>query len=675
MDVQLESESSNIEHFVSNVLKKNNTKLLSLTLEATTDGVWAWHTQSGSAYFSPRYYSMLEYKPGDFPACYDSWVQLVHPDDLKNTQLTIERQLKDRKDSYEVEFRLRTKSGRWLWILGRGRVYERDDKGNPLLLVGSHVNIDKRKRAEKNLASYQEKLRQMVRDRTRELERTTSLLEATFDAIPDILGVQDHQHRMIRYNEAGYKLLGKKPEEIIGKRCFELIGRDRECDLCATSVCYKTKKPASVLRYEEAFGAWLDVRSYPILDEDGNIVRVIEHLRDVTSEKTAETEREQLQAQLLSAQKIESLGTLAGGIAHDFNNLLMGIQGRITLVSMETGQLSPIADHLKAIENYISSAANLTKQLLGYAQGGKYEVKPINLLDLVNQSSEMFGRTKKEIEIAVVPEEKRVVVEADKRQLEQVLLNLYINGWQAMESGGQLTIVVDITTLSHAQGKMYNISPGRYGRVTVSDTGIGMSEAVQQRIFDPFFTTKKKGRGTGLGLASAFGIVKNHGGMIFVTSKPGKGSSFSIVLPLSEKQPEKDQHSFSEVVKGLETILLIDDEEIILEVGKPLLESLGYKVITANGGAQGCLMIEEHNKVIDLVLLDMIMPGIDGEQVFDFIQSKFPHIPVLLSSGYAQDGQADTILKKGCSGFIQKPFSLSDLAGKIRTIFDSHSSR
>ncbi len=642
--------------------------ILALALKTTSDGIWVWQVPTGEAYFSPRYYTMLGYAPDAFPASYDRWVSLVHPDDLDHTCTAIQQNLEAGKDGYEVEFRLRTQSGSWLWVLGRGRVVERDDGGRPLHVIGSHVNIDTRKRAERKLAEYHEQLEMRVRDRTRELEQTTSLLEATFNAIPDILGVQDDQHRIIRFNAAGYRLLNMTPDDVVGKRCYELIGRKDECDRCATSVCYRTKQPASVERYEEALSAWLDVRAYPILDDQGKVVKVIEHLRDITPAKTVEAENQQLQEQLRHAQKMESVGTLAGGIAHDFNNLLMGIQGRISLMSLEMSPDDTNLEHLRAIDDYIRGAADLTKQLLGFARGGKYDVKAMDVNDLVCSSAAMFGRTRKELLVRTRTHAAPLIVEADRRQIENVLLNLYINAWQAMANGGELFLATDRVMLDEAYCRAHRVAPGAYARVSVTDNGSGMSATVLQQIFDPFFTTKEKSRGTGLGLASAYGIVSNHGGFFTVYSEVGRGSTFNVFLPLSEKAVEADVSLACGLVSGSETILLVDDEQMIIDVGQAMLKRLGYRVLTAKSGEAALDQIVRMGSQIDLVILDMIMPGLDGGQTFDRIRKIHPQMPVMLSSGYAINGQAETIMRRGCNGFIQKPFSVFQISEKIRQV-------
>ncbi len=382
------------------------------------------------------------------------------------------------------------------------------------------------------------------------------------------------------------------------------------------------------------------------------------------------TEKRVLERQLQQAQKFEAIGTLAGGIAHDFNNLLMGIQGRISLMSIG-GDADPVyMDHIRAVEAHIKSASGLTQQLLGLARGGKYQVKPIDLNELVSIGSEMFGRTQKEIEIRTRLHKPFVVVEADRSQIEQVLLNLYVNAWQAMPGGGSLTIQTEIVVLEDALCRLHQVEPGRYGRISVMDTGIGMDEATRQQVFDPFFTTKEKGRGTGLGLASAYGIIKNHGGFMTVAGEPGQGATFTVYLPVSDREVLQEISLQESAIEGSETVLLVDDEEMILDVAQAMLKHLGYRVVVSHGGEETIEIIKKMGKEIDLVLLDMIMPGMDGGKTFDAIREICPGMRVVLSSGYAIDGQAKKIMDRGCNGFIQKPFNLSSLSRKIRDIVD-----
>lgn len=380
------------------------------------------------------------------------------------------------------------------------------------------------------------------------------------------------------------------------------------------------------------------------------------------------TDHKHLEAQLQQARKMEAIGTLAGGIAHDFNNILMGIQGYASLMLLGIDSSHPHYNRLKGIKKQVQSGAKLTRQLLGYARKGRYEVKPINLNKLVEETSDTFGRTRKEITIHRELAEDLFVVEADQGQIEQVLLNLYVNAADAMPGGGNLILKTMNTTHDNIKGKAYNPEPGNYILVTVTDTGIGIGKKTQERIFDPFFTTKEMGRGTGLGLASAYGIIKGHGGYINVESKKGKGTTFSIYLPASEKKVRKAVKTAEQFIKGTGTVLLVDDEEVILEIGEALLETMGYRVLIARDGKEAIEVYRKNKDDIDIVLLDMVMPNMGGSEAYDRMKEINSKVKVLLSSGYSINGQATEILERGCDGFIQKPFSVKKLSRKIREI-------
>jgi len=385
-------------------------------------------------------------------------------------------------------------------------------------------------------------------------------------------------------------------------------------------------------------------------------------LRDIT-------DRKRLEAQLQDAQRMESLGTLSGGIAHDFNNLLMAIQGNVSLMLLDMDSGNSNFQKLKDIETYIQRGANLTKQLLGFARGGKYEIKPTDLNKVIQNQNRMFGLTQKQIKIHNKHEENLWTVEVDQKQMELVLLNLYINASQAMPKGGDLYIRTENLIIDEDSGHHYNVPPGKYVKISVIDTGIGMNEATQQRIFDPFFTTKDIGKGTGLGLACVYGIIKNHEGFITVDSKENEGSTFSIYLPASEKKSINGLE-LVKVNKDSRTVLLIDDEHMIVEVGREILGILGYNVLTARSGEKGIEVYRQNKEQIQIVILDMVMPSMGGAETYYRIKEINPDIRFLLSSGYSVDKEASKILDGGRNGFIQKPFTIDQLSEKIEKIFD-----
>ena len=412
----------------------------------------------------------------------------------------------------------------------------------------------------------------------------------------------------------------------------------------------------------EVSSTFLDIGEGPPL--------IISIERDLTNRKRAEEEKKKLQTQLQQAQKIEAIGTLAGGIAHDFNNLLMAIQGRASIMLMNKDSSHPDIKHLKGIEDNIESAADLTRQLLGFARGGKYEVRPTDLNELIKKQNRMFGWTKKEITIRGKYEENPWFVEVDRGQIEQVLLNLYVNAWQAMPGGGDLYLETENVTLDEIDVEPFSIEPGEYVKISVTDTGFGMDKATLEKIFEPFFTTKEMGKSTGLGLASVYGIIKNHGGFIDVHSEKGHGSTFNIYLPASEKEVIEEKKAAVDTLRGTETVLFVDDEDMIIEVAGELFEQLGYKVLTAGSGREAIEAYEKNKEKIDIVLLDMIMPDMSGGDTYDKLKEINPDVKVLLASGYSMIGTATEIMDRGCSGFIQKPFKMKELSQKLREILD-----
>jgi PAS domain S-box-containing protein len=391
---------------------------------------------------------------------------------------------------------------------------------------------------------------------------------------------------------------------------------------------------------------------------------------DISERKQAEEENRLLQERLQWSKKMEAIGTLAGGIAHDFNNLLSGIQGSVSLALADLGPDHAAARRLKQIEEQVQSGVALTSQLLGFARGGRYEVKPSDINEIVERTSVMFARTRKEIVMHVKPGQGLWTVDVDRGQMEQVFLNLYVNAWQAMPGGGDIFLETENVLLQREKTLPFSVPAGKYVKITVSDNGSGMDEKTRARVFDPFFTTKEMGRGTGLGLASVYGIIKGHRGMINVYSEPGHGTTFTLYLPASDRAVEKDAPLAQEVVRGSETILLVEDEPVVKDVNHELLESLGYTVHSVGSGREAIELYAAQRGAIDLVILDMVMPGISGSETFDRLRAIDPQVKVLLSSGYSLNGEAQHIMDRGCNGFLQKPFQVDRLSQKVRETLD-----
>lgn len=499
--------------------------------------------------------------------------------------------------------------------------------------------------------------------------------KSIFENANDCLIYLDKWGNILDVNEKAVQIYGGQKDELQGKH-FSKIGifplkkipelikafsvalfRDK----FTIDVCIKNKLGQNV--YLECSTTFIKKK------KTTNLIVIA---RDVSERRIAEEEKRRLEARLLQAQKMEAIGTLAGGIAHDFNNLLMGVQGRTSLMLSDIDSCHPHFEHLKEIEECVKNAAHLSNQLLGFARGGKYEVKPTDLNELIRSQNKMFGRTKKEIQIFGKYDSHLWPTEVDRGQIEQVLLNLYVNAWQAMPDGGKIYVHTENVRLDKDDGPLHHLEPGRYVKVSVADTGVGMDEATRLRVFEPFFTTKELNRGTGLGLATVYGIIMNLGGFITVDSEPGEGATFNIFLPASEKDTVKEKRRFSELLQGSETVLFVDDEESIIDIGTRMLERLGYSVLSTGSGDEAVKIFREKGPLIDMVILDMIMPEMNGKKTFEELKKIDPEIKVLLSSGYSLDGQAREILDRGCSGFIQKPFNLKELSLKIRETLDNN---
>ena len=499
-----------------------------------------------------------------------------------------------------------------------------------------------------------------------------------FESNKDGIVLTDMQGKVLDANNAYLAMLGYDIDEI-KKVAYQQLTPEKwhkwEAEIIENQFIKRGYSDEFEKEYIKKDGTVFPVslKGWLIKDKQGQAIGMWGYVRDITERKKAEEERRRVELRLQESRKMEAIGTLAGGIAHDFNNLLMGIQGNASFMLHDLDSEHPHYDMLKTIEGQVRSGATLTKQLLGYARKGQYDVKSVNLNKLVQETSETFGRTRRQITIHRELAEDLFAIEADQGQIEQILLNFCINAADAMLGGGDLVLKTANATHEDMKGKQYDVKPGNYILLTVTDTGTGMDKDTQARIFDPFFTTKEmaSGRGTGLGLASAYGIVKAHAGYIDVESEKGKGTTFSIYLPATEKRVGKEMavDIAEQIVKGTGTVLLVDDEEVVLEVGIRLLNKLGYTVMEAKSGRKAVELYEQNKNDIDLVLLDMVMPDVGGSEAYDKMKEINPNVKVLLSSGYSiEDTGAKEILNRGCDGFIQKPFNMERLSQSIQGI-------
>ena len=479
----------------------------------------------------------------------------------------------------------------------------------------------------------------------------------------------DESGRYISANKAALEFFECDLLGLLGKEVSDFTARDfskqqREKLLPCTTPC--TVEIDFLIRGKRKR---LSLNVVPSTLSGKKFVCAIGH--DISEHKRIEREKKKLAVQFQQDEKMEAIRTLARGIAHKFNNILMGIHGYASLMLMNIDASHPHFEKLKGIESFVKEGADFTKLLLGFARGGKYEVKATDLNEIIDKSFEMFGGTKTEVRIHREYQKDIWTVEVDQGQIAQVLLSLYLNAWEAMPGGGELYLQTENVTLDEDYVKPSNVKLGNYVKISVTDTGVGMDEPTQQRIFEPFFSTKEMGRGKGLGLASAYGIIKAHGGIITVHSQKDVGTTFYVYLPASKKEVTKEQEPAGGVLKGTETVLLVDDDETVIVVAGQIMESMGYKVLLARSGKEAIEVYEKNKDKIDMVVLDMIMPEMSGGEVYDRIKEINPNIKALLASGYSMDGQGQEILERGCNSFIQKPFNIEQLSHKLREILDN----
>ncbi len=580
------------------------------------------------------------------------------------------------------------REGRWLST----HLYPVFDEAGGVTRVAIYSqDITEQKRTQEELRRYQEYLEQMVEERTGELVRTNKRLEeeiAERKRVEQSLRASEERYRslveesfdgLFVQKETKIVFTNRRLQEMLGYTAEEMTGMDHwlvyhpdDQELTRDRARARLRGESPPTRYEvrmlrkdgSSFPAEISATALHFQGEPGIQVSI----RDISDRMRVEAEKQALQEQLQHSQRMEAIGTLAGGVAHDFNNLLMAIQGNVSLLRHELDAAHPFQESLGRVEEQVRRGAKLTSQLLGYARKGKFSVTTLDLNPMVREAVSAFSRTRKDIRVHLKLAQDLRAVDADQGQIDQVILNLLVNASDAMPRGGDIFVETAVVSSEQIAGKLYTPKPGNYALLRIRDTGHGMDRSTMDRVFEPFFTTKEMGRGTGLGLASVYGIVKSHSGYIDVESETGKGAVFSVYLPVSEAPSPAIHQGQPEIVRGEGTILLVDDEEIVLDVGARMLETMGYRVIKATGGKEALHIFEKHGPEIDLVILDMIMPEMGGEETLDGIRLMNPDIPVLLASGFSKEGRDGAILEKGYNGFIQKPFTLQELSEKVASI-------
>ena len=512
-----------------------------------------------------------------------------------------------------------------------------------------------------------------ITDRKQAVEELIRLATAVEQAAESVI-ISDRRGTIHYVNPAFERLSGFSSEDIVGKnfRILKSESHDKSFyrEMWQTISSGKAWAGRISNRMKDGSLRQFETTISPIRDKNGAIVNFVSVNRDVTQEVA-------LEAQLFQAQKMEAVGTLAGGIAHDFNNLLQVIQGYTEVLQVEVDQKKSSFEALQKIHRSAKRGAELTRQLLTFSRKVQSERRPLDLNREVEQVKRLLERTiPKMIEIELYLSESPSVVSADPIQVEQAIMNLAVNAKDAMPEGGKIVIETERVELDEQFCKTHlGARPGEYVLLSISDTGHGMNREILEHVFEPFYTTKEVGKGTGLGLAMVYGIVKNHEGYILCYSEINTGTTFKIYLPAMEQsgqrqKPDKMEDLFK---GGDETILLVDDEEYIRDLGVELLTDVGYKVLTATNGEEGLQLYQKEQKNIDLIILDLVIPGMGGKKCYEEIIKINPRAKILIVSGYSANGPGKAALEAGAKGFVGKPFDVSHLLEKIREILDEDS--
>jgi PAS domain S-box-containing protein len=509
--------------------------------------------------------------------------------------------------------------------------------------------VGERKRAEEALRESEQKFR--------------SLSENS----PEIIYTLAHNGAFSYVNPACEKVLGYKPDEVVGKYFVDFAATE---DARTYIGLFKKIRDGKVtlndvqgtLIHKDGSPHLFSLSGAPNLDGAGNVKGMVGLLKDIT-------EQGKLQAQLLQAQKMEAVGTLAGGIAHDFNNLLQAVHGYADLLLLQKSEGDPEFKELNEIRKASERASELSKQLLTFSRKVESKLKAVDLNQEVMEVHKLLKRTiPKMIEIELHLSGNLKTVNADPAQMEQVMMNLAVNAKDAMPEGGKLIIETENIKLHEDYCKThFEAKAGECVLLTFSDTGHGIEKESIENIFEPFYTTKEIGKGTGLGLAMVYGIVKNHGGHIACYSEPGKGTVFKIYLPALECEPECEKKDEVGVPRGgTETILMVDDEEYIRQLGQEILSQFGYTVLTAPDAESALDLYRRCARDVDLIILDLIMPGMGGKRCMEEILKMNPEAKVVIASGYSIHGPTKEALEAGASGFISKPYAISQMLSAVR---------
>ncbi|MFH2007954.1 MAG: PAS domain S-box protein [bacterium] len=627
-----------------------------LLLEDCELSLWRWDLPTGAVSFLQGQTGALGYAGADVPCSASDWVARIHPEDVGAITELLQSAKDGEVDAFQVESRVRSAQGEWLWTQIYGRVARRAGDGRVEVIAGLNLDISDRRRTETALQRSEKRYRTLVENQG------------------EGIGIVDERERFTFANPAADQIFGVSPGSLVGRSLQELIppeeferilnqtGRRRAGERSSYEVDF--------YRQDDGQRRTMLVTATPHRREDGTYYAgAFGIFRDITERKEAEARKAQLEERLRQSAKMESLGQLAGGIAHDFNNMLSPILGYSELLLQDLEASDPMRVDIQEIQQAAQRARDLTRQLTAFGRKQVLQVRVVNLNDIVSHSHGMIRRLISEdiaIEVALAPDLGNTL--ADEGQLQQILLNLTLNARDAISGRGTIRIETENVARGSDTPPEGATEPRvDFVRLTVRDTGHGMDEEVRARAFEPFFSTKPKFKGTGLGLATVHGLVQQHGGLVSIDTAEGEGSAFHVYLPrsLEEVSVSRQHHEAGDLSTHDETVLVVEDEAVVRRQVCRTLRRQGFTVLEAGGGAEAVSLAETHEGAIDVLVTDVVMPQMSGPEVYRAVRELRPDVRVVYMSGYTGDALGERAVLDEDTVFLQKPFTRRSLIAKI----------
>ncbi len=629
--------------------------------KAAYDLIYEWDVATDSLRWFGDIDELLGYRKGDISRDITAWLELIHPEDRDGLTDAVELH-RTSSEPIRYEYRVRHRDGTWRYWSDHGLPLL-DHEGRPFRWIGVCTDIT-------GIIEAQEQLRESER-RLIAAQHMAKIGDFTWDVASGEVTWSEALYDLLRYDRSEEIDLSRVNTDI-----HHPDDRDRVVqwlnDCVASGSNELTPNEYRIIRKD---GGVIHVRTVGVIERaEGRSPRVFATLQDITERKRAEEERARLEEQFHGAQRLESIGRLAGGVAHDLNNLLTPIIGYSEMLLAGIAGSDTNRERVKEIVKASLRARDLVGQLLAFSRKQVLEFTPLDLNALLQGYIRLLRRTiREDIAIRLVPAGSLPPIRGDAGQLEQVVMNLAVNAQDAMPDGGVLTIETALAELDEGYAAEHKgVTPGSYVMLAVSDTGHGMDANILEHIFEPFFTTKGKNAGTGLGLATVYGIIKQHDGNIWAYSEPGRGATFKIYLPVSAEPsvPQALAEVAPEGLAGAETILLVEDNKQVRNLAQMVLEQKGYTVLSLESGKDALAQLERFDGPVHLLLTDVIMPEMNGRQLFEQVSARYPEVRVLYMSGYTDDVIAHHGVIDPNVHFIQKPFSLNSLAAKVREVLD-----